>query len=522
MKLKKTFQNIEKANPYEDRVGLVYVRVSSKKQESEGHGRQSQEERCKRDLISIGIPHQKTFPDTYSGGGDFMNRPAIRELLTYIDAHPHKKFLVVFDDLKRFARDTEFHLKLRAAFRSRDVKLRCLNYNFDESPEGMFAETVFAAQAELERHQNRRQVIQKMKARLELGYYCFGNKRGYKLIKDPAHGRLLVPTRDGLILKEALEGFSNGRFTRKVDVARFLFEKGFWKKRIPERYTDEVSAILQDVIHCGDVEYLPWGVSRRMGKHKGIISRETFELIQKRLNREVAKVRPRANISPEFPLRGLTVCSGCGEKLTAAFCKGKYPYYYCVAKGCPLKSKSLARKDVEKDFKALLERNRLREDVGEVVNLMYERVWSQEVFEYRLQEGMKKGRLEDLQQKIRDLSDMVRKARSEHLKKVYETQIEETAVELEKLESELQKSDLGVPYRTALGKATGLLKNPIGIWNSVDVMEKHRLFFFLFEKRLEYVKGEGFRTGNSLATTRLFEEFAEQNPTMWTLPDSNR
>jgi DNA invertase Pin-like site-specific DNA recombinase len=124
------------------------------------------------------VPHTKSFPDSFTGAGDFMKRPAMKALLAYVDANPHKKYVVIFDDLKRFARDVEFHIKLRAAFKARDVLLVCLNYNFDESPEGRFSETIMAAQAELERHQNRRQVIQKQKARLEAGYWTFGGKKG--------------------------------------------------------------------------------------------------------------------------------------------------------------------------------------------------------------------------------------------------------------------------------------------------------------------------------------------------------
>jgi DNA invertase Pin-like site-specific DNA recombinase len=174
-------------NPYADRVGLVYARVSSKKQETEGHGKEGQEGRCKADLASIKVPFEKSFLDTFTGAGDFMKRPDMRALLAHIDAHPHKKYVVVFDDLKRFARDVEFHFKLRSAFRARDVVLRCLNYNFQDSDEGWFAELVSAGSAELERRQNRRQVIQKTKARLEQGYYPFNAKKGYDFIKDPVY-----------------------------------------------------------------------------------------------------------------------------------------------------------------------------------------------------------------------------------------------------------------------------------------------------------------------------------------------
>src|SRR3989338_2662568 len=105
-----SIKNKTNLDPYEKREGLVYARVSSKRQETEGSGLESQEGRCINELRILGVPYVKTFPDSFTGGGDFMKRPAMRELLAYIDARPDKNFLVIFDDLKRFARDVEFHL----------------------------------------------------------------------------------------------------------------------------------------------------------------------------------------------------------------------------------------------------------------------------------------------------------------------------------------------------------------------------------------------------------------------------
>ena len=102
---------------------LIYSRVSSIRQTKEGHGLDSQEHRCREYADNKKYEVEKVFPDSFSGGGDFMNRPAMREMLEYIDAHAHKQYVVIFDDLKRFARDTEFHLKLRSAYKSRNTRL---------------------------------------------------------------------------------------------------------------------------------------------------------------------------------------------------------------------------------------------------------------------------------------------------------------------------------------------------------------------------------------------------------------
>ena len=124
---------------------MIYCRVSSRAQEAEGHGLESQETRCRQHAAASGYDVAAVFPDTITGGGDFMQRPGMVALLSFLDAQPAERFVVIFDDLKRFARDTRFHLDLREAFRLRGAKIECLNFKFDDTPEGEFIETIMAA-----------------------------------------------------------------------------------------------------------------------------------------------------------------------------------------------------------------------------------------------------------------------------------------------------------------------------------------------------------------------------------------
>lgn len=315
-------------------------------------------------------------------------------------------------------------------FKSRDVILRCLNYNFDDSPEGEYAELIMAGGAELFRKQNRRQVIQKMKACLERGYYPFSRKRGHDRIVDPVLGKTFVPNDDGRLMKTAIEGFATGRFRRKVDVARFLHEQGFWNptKRPPEKFIDDVTDILSDIFHAGHIEYPEWGVTRRKGIHKGIITLDTYELVQKRLRKEETKAHIRLDISPEFPLRGLVLCSHCNQKVTAAPSKGRsktYQYYYCRTKGCPLFSKMIAKDRIERDFRAMLRDQHLKEDVDAVVQLTFDRVWREETSDFKKRQDLKAHRKEQLEQNIREFSNLARTATSEVVKQAYEAQIED-------------------------------------------------------------------------------------------------
>src|ERR1022692_2646865 len=194
----------------QQKYALIYNRVSSAQQETEGSGLISQEHRCVKYAESKGYIVERNFHDTITGGGDFMKRPAMRELLEYVDNTPNKSFVVIFDDLKRFARDTKFHIELRGAFNLRKTQVECLNFKFEDTPEGNFVETILAAQNQLEREQNRRQVIQKQKSRLESGFWAFPAPIGYSMQKVYGlTGKIAVPNDKVSFLKEALEGFAN-------------------------------------------------------------------------------------------------------------------------------------------------------------------------------------------------------------------------------------------------------------------------------------------------------------------------
>lgn len=503
-------------NPYEGREGLIYARVSSKRQEKEGSGLDSQESRCLADLNSLQVKYLKTFPDSFTGGGDFMRRPAMRAMIEYIDAHPHKKFVVVFDDLSRLARDVVFHLKLRATFKARDVVLRCLNYDFDDSPEGEYLELITAGGAQLQRKVNRRTVIQRMKARLDDGYWPFGSKKGYY---RPKGSFIPVATRLGEdVLRPALEGFASGKFVRKIDVAKFLCEHGFWKGKSPEKYLDRVSSILTDPFYCGRIFYPDWEVESRDGKHTGLISAETFERIQKRLKKGGVVTRIRADLSEDFPLRGVIVCSACNGALTGCWTKGRreyFAYYFCQRKGCSLRGKTMRKLDVERDFESLLQRNALKSDVGDLVAIIFSEVWKEEALQWESNRRNSDLAKVNLKVKIDSLAELARRTQSEAVLRVYEQQIEEVSKELTALEQIVPTEvDISVIYQTALDNALELLNNPLRIWKKVSVLEKRRLFFFLFDAKLPYTKSEGYQTGNLLSTTRLFEEITTSNTIM--------
>lgn len=511
-------KNKKKDIPLSDRFGLVYARVSSKRQEIEGTGLQSQETRCIRGLEADKIPYEKSFLDSFSGGGDFMNRPAMRALIDYIDNNPHKNFVVIFDDLSRFARDTEFHLKLRAIFLARNVILKCLNYNFDDSEEGQFVETVFAAKNELDRKQNRRQVIQKQKARLENGYRAFHALKGYTRVKDALHGKIDVQNADAIYVKEALEGYASLRFVHKIDGARFLQEKGVISKgQSADKAITTFDAMLREVFFAGYIEYEPWGVARRIGHHVPVISLEVFEKNQRRLSKSSTGF-VRQDVREDFELRGLVNCAFClTTKLTGAPTsngKGnKQNYYKCPNKNCSMYGKSIRADVMHEQFNDLLKEIAPCSEVIEMAKAVMEDVWTTELNNRGKIKLSVISRKNEIEKEIEILASRISNASSGVLVRQYERLLEKLAVELEELEFELMSEyDYKIPNRTAVDEVLAALKSPYSVWCNYDVHQKQRFFSFIFESNLVYNKFEGYRTPNYSLPIRVFEEINTSKP----------
>ena len=488
---------------------LSYCRVSSKKQEIEGRGLDSQETRNENLALQHGLKIEKTFPDTFSGGGDFMKRPAMSELIEYLDSHPHKRYVIIFDDLKRFARDTKFHFELRAALSARNALPLCSNFVFDDTPEGVFVETIQAAHNQLEREQNRRQVIEKQKACLERGYWAFHSPYGYRKA-GRGSDRRDEPNEQNKYIKGLFEGYFTGQFLNFTDGARYLKEVGVLGNKHAEKYIETVRSILTRVFYAGYIEYPLWEVGRRKGVHTETVSLELFEAVQKKISRNFNTCKIRQDINPDFPLRGCINCDLCGGKLTGAWTRGKsklFAYYFCQKKGCPLKGSVIRKKNIEDGFNDLLKEMTTDDDILELSKAVFIAVKEKDEKEVAINKRIEQKRKQEIEEEIDTYAVLAGKTKIESVVIQYEKKMERLAAELEEIESNSSlEYDYSVPYRTALDKTLCILKNPYETWINLDVFQQQKFFSFFFEENLIYCKKEGYRTPKYTVLKRVFKQ----------------
>lgn len=162
-----------------------------------------------------------------------------------------------------------------------------------------------------------------MRARMMNGYNVFNAPIGYRYDKVGKHGKLLVPDQPcASVITEALESFASGHFETQGEVKRF-FENSlhFPKNKRGEVHLQRVKDILTHVLYAGYLDKPEWGIHLVKGHHEPLISFETFQKIQQRLNGQ-AKAPVREDINEDFPLRGFVACVSCGTPMTSCWSRG--------------------------------------------------------------------------------------------------------------------------------------------------------------------------------------------------------
>lgn len=479
---------------------LIYCRVSIKKQAIEATGLDAQEHRCREHAAKLGVGVEAVFYDDVSGGGDFMKRKGMVDLLGFLDTNKDKRYVVIFDDLKRYSRDTEFHLRLRREMQLRNAIRICLNFNFEDSPEGKFLETILAATGTLEREQNAMQVSQKMKARVEQGFWVTHAPVGYKYVRSKRGGKELVFDEPlATIAKEALEGFASGRFETQAEVKRFLESQPDYPKDLSNgkirSYT--ITRFLRKIVYAGYVESKAWNVLPRPSHHQGLIDLQTHEKILLRLKKG-GYAPARKDIHKDFPLRGFVTCAGCGNPYKAGWTKGKtklYPYYTCQTKKCPDYGKSIKRAEIESGFEAILQSMTPSQKLFVTMKAMINSAWEQRKAQIGAIKATFKRDITKLEKEIDEFLNRIVNTQTASVINVYEKKIAELEKSKLLAEEKLAQTSTQKGSKTkSLELSLQILSIPWKIWENGTLLNRKMLFRLAFLDRLTYCRIGGYKT----------------------------
>lgn len=491
---------------------LIYCRVSSSQQVVDGHGLDSQEKRC-RDYAKIkGYIVDNVFRDEAVSGGLF-ERPAMSKLLQYADTNAHQEFVVIFDDLKRFARDLKVHFKMKSELQARGLHYECLNFRFEDTPEGEFVENIIASTAQYERQSNRRQVIQKQKARLEKGYWPFGGTPfAYKQIKTQEHGMLPIPIEpQASILSDCLEGFAKGILLNQSEMREYLEERNIHgdSRKVSKGLIERVMKVYW--FYAGYVEKKEWSVGRTLGKHKPIINQDILQKIEDRLN-----VRPPRklckNKSDIFPLRQLVRCNVCSELLTSSSPtngSGKKVYRYtCNNTGCKANPKNIKTDLLHNEYIKLLTVISPEKEIIALAEAVAKDIWQKKMGNIDEEKKNRDKNLSLIIQEINKCVDLAIKAKSDLMREKYEHNVETLEIQKNQLESKFDFLN-EVDFEGALECVMDFVGTPAKYWEKSDVDFQRKIHGLIFPEGLGYDAKNGFGTVKKALPFNINEALCE-------------
>ncbi len=495
---------------------ILYLRVSDAKQTTRGDGLGSQETTCRAYADRMGYEVVKVFRDDFTGKS--ADRAGIKALLAFLKGQRGETRVIV-DDLNRLARSLRTHYALRDAIAKAGGKLESPKRVFADDPDDDILEIIEAAFAGEHRRKNAEQTMTRMRARVMNGYWVFQAPWGYRYEKALGGGKHLVRDEPlASIIQEGLEGFAWGRFGSQAEVKRFFEANALFPKDRQGMVSNErVNQILTQPLYAGYLEVPRWNLSLRQGQHDGLISLQTFDLIQQRLAGK-ARAPSRKDINADFPMRGFIACGDCRHPMTATWATGKggrYPYYMCRQHGCASNGRSLARAKVEGALEELVRSLTPAHELVQLASAMFRDLWDRRTDEAKERRTALKLEKAEVEKKISQFLDRIVDADSPTVISAYERKIGE--LERDKLVLMENIAKCGTPardYDEVFQTAMTFLANPWNLWETGALEDRRAMLKLVFAGNLIFARETGFQTPEISLPFKALEDVSSQKKVM--------
>jgi site-specific DNA recombinase len=345
---------------------VIYTRVSSLVQETDGYSLESQTVSCFAFAKEHGLTVLKHAEEVDSGGY-FHDRKVLNEVREEIRRGMYDVF--VFFDLDRLTRDIE-HISVFADECDRnEVKLLCVKEDFDRSPEGILIRTIrtYAAMRERGLIGERSLRGRKQKA-LEGKLVCGHSPYGYRYNKETGFRDIVEYEAD--IVRQIFGWYLDGQST--YEIQNHLNASGVLppSRRPGHWHCTGVVRILRNEIYYGATHGFKFkktttvvrGIRHVSARRRdpsewielpseitpAIITKPVFDAVQLLLDRNGA--HRRRGKRGEYLLRQRVICGVCGRKMRGEKdSRSPWKAYRCVAHIPELKcgNSTLRAQDVE-------------------------------------------------------------------------------------------------------------------------------------------------------------------------------
>jgi len=311
---------------------------------------------------------------------DSGKRPVFLEILNDLQSGRCTGILTWAPDrLSRNAGDLGSLVDLMDEGKLQDI--RTYGQNFKNSPNEKFLLMILCSQAKLENDNKSINVKRGLRTRVEMGLWPSVAPTGYLNQKMmDKKGEVIIDPERGHIITQIFEKVAYEKWSGRKIYNWLKFDMNFKTARGNKNLSlSNIYLILENTFYYGVFEYPKKSGNWYTGKHKPLITKELYNLVQDQVKSNILRVENK-----EFAFTKLMNCGMCGSGISAdeKFKKlknggvNRHVYYGCTrSKDRNCKGSYINEKDLIKQFQKLIEkvkiseksmRNKIKEEVSRI------------------------------------------------------------------------------------------------------------------------------------------------------------
>lgn len=304
---------------------VLYARVSSKEQETEGYSIPAQ----------LKFLHEYASKHTYSVVQEFVDvetakksgRPEFARMLAYVTDDPSVKHILVEKTDRLLRNFFDYHLIDQLISKKQNITIHLVKEGTILSADSRSSEKfVFGIKALMAKNfiDNLSEETKKgMLEKAEQGTYPSFAPYGYMNTMENGKRVLQHDPQTAPLIKKMFELYATGQYSL-LSLKRKMLADGMVYRNGKNFYHSIVEKILKNEFYTGIFYWR--GKKYENASHAPIITKELFREVQEQLARP-AKQKSRKGL---FAYTTLIKCGECGSSITAEIKKEKYIYYHCT------------------------------------------------------------------------------------------------------------------------------------------------------------------------------------------------
>ena len=310
-------------NQNEHKIGVIWTRVSSKRQKDEGGSLEHQIDVCRR------YPQQHDMEIIKEYGGIYESAKVqgnhFFEMIAEVKRNRRVEYLIVYSS-DRFGRDSAESIKTADDLKALGIYVLAATQEIDaRTSQGKFIRNFNFIAAEFDNDVRREKCTAGVRAKVEAGIWCGRTPLGYYSQGRGRHTQFFI-NEDGTLLRKAFD--MKLQNMKNCKILEWLANRGMIIRK------QQLHKIFVNPFYAGKISHKALGTAIIDGNHPPLVTWAEFERVQEILSGKTGRYVHEKE-SPKFPLLKHVFCSEHHTPFTGYTVKKKnLDYYKCNVIGC--------------------------------------------------------------------------------------------------------------------------------------------------------------------------------------------